>query len=380
MSSKKTKQKSKAQAFRRVKGPSGVARGTGVAGFGSYLAAPANSGFSYRRGRGGMSDVRNHRIEWVMGYAYVGDGTHGAQDSVYFGAGDATTTYPSLIPIAPADATFGQSYAADVMKHYARKNVRSCGVAYLPKFTSTANSCQVQMAPYRGGSLLPVAKTDTTAAPTQANVFGMQDNISFSCFQEAQLDLTKYIAGGSGPTQREFNVGAPAADASGTVAVNSLVVPCGFIVTGTNSNTAFRGANIGTFVGCITLDLLDYLGGQSESNPNIAIRYADGEVRRCALKCSVDYERGEPPHERKAAAPGTSAANRLDADGGDQKRSAPQSARDVQSGPKFVADDVRSIDGRDGMPVQPTVLSRQKGYVVVERPETGTAGRPQSAK
>lgn len=222
----------------------------------------------------GMSDLIAHRISWIAGYTYVGDGTLGATDSVYFRPAGATTdvttgaTGAGMVPFLSTDAQIGQTYLADVEKHFARKRVRRAAVRLVSLQPSTANSCMVQVAPVRG----PGASGDTNpltasivAAPVLANVMGMSGSKSVASWEHATIDMTPFIAGGSGATQDEFSIAATDGDSawgSGAIDVSGIA-PCAFVITGQNSTAALRGTNVHAVILEETVDLLDFIGGQS---------------------------------------------------------------------------------------------------------------------
>jgi len=215
--------------------------------------------------RAGMSDIMRHRFAWLVGQVYVGNGTLGTTDQVYFEDRDANL-YTYLTPISPGDPYLGESYVTDVIKHYARKRVLSIRLYFVPEYPSTSNSMLVNLAPYRGGNFVPTITTSTTGAPSVAGVLGMQDNLSFTSWQSAMLDLTPYVAGGNGPSQNEFNMSASAAEESSpSAASNSLDVPCGFCLTGTNGTSGLRGLQTHLVIAEITMDLMDYIGGITPS-------------------------------------------------------------------------------------------------------------------
>lgn len=234
-----------------------------------------------------MTDLKAHRISWLAGYTLVGNGTLGATDSVYFTAPNQTTITPAsagggMVPVLGADPAIGQTYVSDVEKHYSRKRIRECRLHFIPVQPSTANSAMVYVGPVRGpgSSGDSLAATGTGAAPTVPNVIGMAGSKGFASWEHASIDLTPYIAGGSGPQQNEFAISRDGDDASsqwgnGNMDLD-LICPCAFVISGQNSTPALRGTVLHMIVVEQVVDLLDFIGGVAlafpESLANKALR------------------------------------------------------------------------------------------------------------
>jgi len=238
--------------------------------------APAAASYSLVS-KGGMADIMGHRIEYQVGYTYTGNATLGASGSVYFLDSSKTYTYPSLVPIAPPDSVLGQAYVLDLFKHYARVKYRAVRLRLLSLLTETDVSVSVIVAPFRGGGIAVVQKTDTTAALVPANVLGMSGARQIAPWQNLDLDMTPFIAGGSGPAQNEFQI------YNGPAAIGNLpnVIPCGFAIAGENNN-ATAGARVHVVQVCIIVDLLDYIGGIS----NGSVELNDRLVKDVSFDCS----------------------------------------------------------------------------------------------
>ncbi len=260
----------------------------------------------------GIMDLRAHRVSWITGYIYVGDGTHGATDAVYFrcansnlivpysGAGPAFTG--GQIPVLSSDGNIGQTYMSDIEKHYSRKRVNRCSLRVVPLVPSTANSCQITVAPVRGASQsgdTACVWTSTDAPPSLVNTMGMAGAKSTASWSELELDLTSYIAGGSGPRQNEFNLsldGASAGNAWGSGGLDlTMIAPCAFVVSGSNSTTALRGQNVALVVIEQVIDLLDFIAGNPVAAPAFTVEEtrkifalvaasADKDLRNSVLK------------------------------------------------------------------------------------------------
>jgi hypothetical protein len=233
-------------------------------------AAPA--AVSIKGMRVGMSDVLAHNISWLTGFIYVGNGTLGATDGVYFGDTSKTFTILKNIPIAASDSVLGASYCSDIEKHYARKRIRSQKLTLLPLYPSTSNSMTVIIAPERGpgGTGGAATHTDTTAANLYTNILSMNGAKQVASWEQLDLDLTPYIAGGSGAKQNEFSVDAlyAASTELGSNQPNGEgLIPTTFAVSGNNGTSGLRGTVTHAVVISQVVDYIDFLGGQVNPNP-----------------------------------------------------------------------------------------------------------------
>jgi len=212
--------------------------------------------------RAGLPDIKDITLAWQAGYVFVGNGTAGATDSVYFTDNSNSQLFTYLTPVAPGDAAIGQTYCTDLIKHFSKKVVHDVNIHFLPRAPSTQNSCTINVGPYRGGNFTPTVTASTAAAPSVAGVLGMEENVTFSSWEYAKLPMKRFIAGGTGPQQNEFTVSASAAEESApSAASNSLSIPCGFAVTGTNSTSALRATFTHTVVIEMRVTLKDFIGG-----------------------------------------------------------------------------------------------------------------------
>ncbi len=244
-----------------------------------------------------MSDLQAHRISWLTGYTYVGNGTLGATDSVYFAAPNLTAITPAsagagMVPVLGSDPAIGQTYVSDVEKHYSRKRVRSCKLHFIPVQPSTANSAFVYAGPVRGPGAAGDATlaTGTGAAPTVPNVLGMAGSKGFASWEHSTIDLTPFIAGGSGPKQNEFAIGRDGDDAStqwgsGTMDLD-MICPCAFVISGTNATAALRGTTLHMIIVEQVVDLLDFIGGAAVPFPeSLAARAQREEFEKMLMLC-----------------------------------------------------------------------------------------------
>jgi hypothetical protein len=232
-----------------------------------------------RAPRAGMRDLKSHSVCWIAGYTYVGDGTNGATDSVYFRCQGSNLAIPGTsgggaVPCLGSDTNIGQTYVSDIEKHFARKVVHSVKVHLVSASPATSNSMMVYIAPVRGCA----ASGDTvgfwgatTAAPTVPNTLGMEGSKQFASYQGGCVDLTRYIAGGSGAKQNEFNInrdGDTAATAWGSGNIDLVgLAPCAFVVTGVNGTSGLRGTNVHYVLIETVGDYLDFIAGNANPNP-----------------------------------------------------------------------------------------------------------------
>lgn len=227
----------------------------------------------------GMGDLMAHRIAWLCGFTYVGDGTLGVIDSVYFrpasgasGVAGAFGDSQAVVPILSSDTVVGQTYLRDIEKYYARKRVRTTKLHLVPFNTSTANSAQIFVAPIRGpGSAGDTVVSATPLSLTVANTLGMNGVKNAACWSQVAVDLTPYIAGGSGAKQNEFAVSRTGDDVSTAWGAGAMdltnICPCSFSIAGNNSTAALRGTNVHYVIVEQVIDLLDFLGGNSLARP-----------------------------------------------------------------------------------------------------------------
>jgi len=100
------------------------------------------------------------------------------------------------------------------------------------------------------------------------------------------MNMTPYIAGGSGSRQNEFNINSPGLGevvaTSGTTAYLSALLPCAFVVSGHNSTSGLRGTQTHGVILSMNVDLLDFIGGTAELEP-IGL-YSSVVVRNAGLK------------------------------------------------------------------------------------------------
>jgi hypothetical protein len=229
----------------------------------------------------GLSDVIKHRMSWIAGYTWVGDGTSGAVDNVFFETADGTNlmgytaaSYRGAAPILGGDSRLGASYVLALEKQFARKRIHRMWVHVVSLQPSTANNMMCVIGPSRAQGLAELSScaakaTATAVQQTFTNVISMDDAMTVDSFESKTLDITGYIAGGSGARQNEFEIsnnvsvatvlttnGSPAQDLDG-------LVPACLTVSGNSTTAGLRGTRVHAIIVEQEVDLLDFLGGNT---------------------------------------------------------------------------------------------------------------------
>jgi len=226
----------------------------------------------------GMSDLIAHRITWVAGTVYVGNGTLGVTNSVYFANQAANAVYAAgtgggfWIPFAPADADVGATYAAAIMKLYRRVRIRQARVHLRTVQSSTTNNLVVGIAPCRGppgADEIAQAPGGTPTAQTLQNLMSVSGMQSCDSFENLTLDLTPYIAGGAGAQQNEFAVASPAVETTSISNTPNLLgsVPCAVQVAGNSTVSALQGSVTHNIICEMVCDLIDFQGAVPVLDP-----------------------------------------------------------------------------------------------------------------
>ncbi len=234
-------------------------------------------------------------ISWITGTAYVGNGTLGATDSVYFRPASMTSAViigaasgdSAHVPVAGADTVLGVSYIRDIAKHYSRMRVHSAKVDLTHIVSSTANDATVALAPVAGPGASDAATTTTGSGTTGASlaaIQSMEGSRTASAYSSTAVDLTRYVRGGSGPKQNEFSISG--VGTSTTVigqADQDGVVPCCFAIGGYNSTTGLRGKDIHNVVVTLVVEFIDFLGVTPLADP-VAYLSRQIELHQLALE------------------------------------------------------------------------------------------------
>jgi len=236
----------------------------------------------------GMSDIRSHRITWVAGYTYVGNGTNGTNNSVYYQTASSTyliqgfstgSKISGQVPILAGDPDIGQAYVADVEKHYARKVIRRMFIHVDSLQPSTSNNMMAVIGVSRGAggaaeSLPQALATAAVGSNTVANVSSMRDAFTVDSWEHRTVEITQFIAGGSGPKQNEFEIGAgpgngvsfysPGANAYPNLDVEGTCPAC-IAVAGNSTTAGLEGTQVHQISITQEVDLLDYIGGMAQN-------------------------------------------------------------------------------------------------------------------
>jgi len=230
----------------------------------------------------GVSDIRRLRIAWVLGYTYVGNGTSGTALGVYLQTASGTWLVKGFAagssgqaPILNADLDLGQTYVKDIIKHFARLVVKRMWVHVDSLQPSTSNNMMAMIGISRGpgGAPASIPITVATASVTfnsVGNVASMRSAFPVDSFESKTLEITEFIAGGSGPKQNEFEIQDAIANASfyTTTATATVIDPDGLVpsciaVAGNCTTAGLEGTNVHQISIEQEIDLLDYLGGMS---------------------------------------------------------------------------------------------------------------------
>lgn len=215
----------------------------------------------------GLRDILDHEVPFVHGYVYVGNGTLGATDQVYFinnAQTQVVSTAPHHVPIRLGTdvVTAAPAYLTDVTKHFARYRVKKLSLELVSLQPSTANSMTVTVAPIRGAGDTDSVKsvTGTAAGATLQNTIAQAGARNCASWESMKMDITGSIAGGSGSKQNEFNTDMRS-DANLGGAVELQQTPAAYVISGSNSTAALRGTFTHMIIVRPLLDLLDFIAG-----------------------------------------------------------------------------------------------------------------------
>jgi hypothetical protein len=227
-------------------------------------------------------------MSWIAGYTFVGNGTNGAVNAVLFQT--ATSTYilkaqgagsSGFVPIVGSDAQLGAAYVNDVEKHYARKVIKRMWIHVRSLQPSTTNNMMAIIAPFRGGggaeyAIFEVLATAAEVGNTLTQVSSMKGAFSVDSFQSKSVEITPYIAGGSGARQNEFDLSTIVSGNSAGSIVNPGVatgvdgdgdIPACFTLAGNCTTAALQNTKVHEIVIEQEVDLLDYIGGMNQVQP-----------------------------------------------------------------------------------------------------------------
>jgi len=243
--------------------------------------------------KAGFSDIKSHRMTWVIGYSFVGDGTRGAANSVYFVPFSSGTPAwlvqgqaagsSGLAPIAASDLDLGASYISDVEKHYARKVIKRMWIHVDSLHPATSNDMMIVVAASRGpgggANSIPITyATAVVTANSVGNVSSMKGAMTVDAWESKTMEITDFIAGGSGPRQNEFEIARSITANDGTEAIYKTsgtattanlvgIIPSCIGVAGVNSTGGLQNQNVHQITIEQEVDLLDYIGGMAQAQP-----------------------------------------------------------------------------------------------------------------
>lgn len=243
---------------------------------------------STRLTKPGVSNLMKIRLSWVTGFTYVGNGVSGSANAVYFLTQDSVwitrgfaANSSGLTPIASADTNLGQTYAADIEKHFQRKVIHRMWIHVDSLQPSTANNMMAILSISRGpGGMaysIPItAATAAISANTVGNVASMTGAFTVDSWESKTCEISQFIAGGSGSRQNEFEIsGSPGANAIPNIYNTSAtppvidgdgLIPACFAVAGNSTTATLAGTKVHQITIEQEVSLLDYIGGMSISN------------------------------------------------------------------------------------------------------------------
>jgi len=225
----------------------------------------------------GIPNLKNFKTSYVAGTVYVGNGTLGATNKVYYLLNDGahTLTGAAPVPIAPASADIGATYITAIEQLFRRKHYRELKVYFIALQSSTTNNLTLTVAPVRGppdgpeNVLLQLSTTTTAAQFTQSQLFSYNGVKTIDSFESTMLNLKPFIAGGSGADQCEFAIGANSASNNELQVNTDLlgIIPASFVLAGVSTVAALQGTTTHAIVIEQCCDYLDFTGAEPVVNP-----------------------------------------------------------------------------------------------------------------
>lgn len=296
MQASKSKKSSKSSQPRAPSGKNGKSSKSKSAAFSSSSKGAAQFQGDWKIG---LSDLIAHKVSWIAGYIWVGNGTLGVTDAVYYYNRPQTklaTGGACHVPVLAGDNDVGANYVKNLEQMYARKVIRRLRARIISLNPSTANAMVACVAPVAGtgDSLNTTWATGLPAQQTMSNVVGMTREKPIPSYESRVLDLTSFVHGGSGPRQNEFDIASNAAASSTFVGQDLVgVAPCCLCVAGVNNTTALRGTITHMIVIEQVCDYLDFLGGAGLTNPLALATVAEFEEHLKQLALSAAKVKNE---------------------------------------------------------------------------------------
>ena len=241
----------------------------------SSTPVPVAMGYSLSRRLPMIGNLQHVTCTSVMGTLYVGNNTLGATNGVYIRnkAGTHVATGGFWLTIGDVD-TVGSTFIADITKHFQRVIFHRIIIGYTPTYnaTNTSTAGTVAFAPRAGGdvNLASSWKTDNTAYTHSVNtVLSLTGSYEGPMYKSFDIDCTRWIRGGSGSGQNEFNIGGANATTGGSEPSYdaSLTVPLVGYVTGAVTSGALAGLDAGRFHFTVDFSLVDCIGDFVQSIP-----------------------------------------------------------------------------------------------------------------
>jgi len=251
----------------------------------------------------GMSDVKGHKVAWVLGYTYVGNGTNGTNNTVYFldplstnllvGHSAALSGYYSsgVAPVSFRDKVLGYGPLVDIAKHYSRYVIKRAQISVESLQPATSNNMMCIVAPTRGSGLASqnifvALATATVPGNTVADLTSMNGAVTVDSWETKTFDVTHYVAGGSGAKQNEFEIqqeviAEEVLNGPNVEGNHEGDIPFGIAVAGNSTTAGLEGTIVHQIVAILDLEFLDYVGGMSQilSGAGIAL-----DQRQCVTR------------------------------------------------------------------------------------------------
>lgn len=254
----------------KVKAAARQSRSVGTASM-TGVSAPSATSFSTRRI--GLSDIKAHTISWVAGSIYVGQTSTLGQDyGIYFRcSGSNSVVVPiaadaqavGCVPVSPGDAQVGSTFGQQLLSMYARKVVKRAKLLLQPLMPSTSLDMMVAVAGARGAYSIGSPSAGAVGPNALTNIMTMKGVKSAASWQPLELDLTPFIAGGSGARQDEFDtqMGFNSNTVMGAGSVYGRnVIPCTFAVGGNCNDSSLLNKATHLAIIELNIDLIDFVG------------------------------------------------------------------------------------------------------------------------
>lgn len=237
------------------------------------LIAPSHFPGAFYSGSSGLRDIKGLEFNAYLADIYIGNGTLGTNDTIYFRwvDGGGTARVQNLYPMAPgnwgASGGFGVTYINDMFKHFRRKTYRRLVAVYEPRGggASTATGQDITFAPMAGGEenflSATFSSTTTLTGFSIGAIRSMKGGVTTPLWQRWICDMMPYARNPAGT--KTFSIESEASNANALAdGLNAQAIPCSLAIAGTNAlGTTARGTVIGQLVVHGVVDLEDFTGG-----------------------------------------------------------------------------------------------------------------------